>query len=79
MKHNVMTQYHRYIFFWKMLLRAEKIANFNSSKVQNQKQIAFTMQLVINLMLKHHVLDISDNVYITQMVFMQDILMQALF
>ena len=58
-----------------MLLRAEKIANFNSWKLQNQKQIAFTMQLNKNLMSNVHVLDISDTVCIAEMPFMQYIFM----
>ena len=66
---------HKYIFFWKMLLRAEKIANSTSSKLQNQKQIAFIMQLNMNLMSNVHVLDISDSVCIAEMFFMQYIFM----
>ena len=69
--------WHRYIFFWKMLLRAEKIANFNFSKWQNQKQIAFTMQLNMNLMSNVHVLDISDTVCIAEMLSMQYIHVSA--
>ena len=70
---------HRYIFFWKMLLRDDKISNFNCSKVQNEKQIAFTTHLIVKLMSNHHVFDIFDNVYITQVFFMPHILMQTLF
>ena len=58
-----------------MLLRAEKIGNFNSSKWQNQKQIAFTMQLNNNLTSNVHVLDISDTVCIAEMLFMQYVFM----
>ena len=62
-----------------MFLRAEKIANFNSSKLQNHKQIAFTMQLNMNLMSNVHVLDISDSVCTAEMFFMQYIFMCMLF
>ena len=62
-----------------MLFRAEKIANFNSLKLQNQNQIAFTVQLNMNLMSNVQVLDISDTVCIAEMLFMQYIFMSVLF